>query len=197
LELDAMDSFEMNKLLGAVLGTCLVLVALNIAAGAVFTPRMPAKPGYEIKVPEHAAPSTNAPPAQQEEQPIGVLLANADTARGQEAATRNCASCHTFEKGGAKKVGPNLYGVVGRMKAAVADFNYSTAMKSKGGNWSLDDLNHFLANPRGMVPGTQMTFGGLTRNGERADVLAYLNSLSDSPAPLPKAELTRTKFAAQ
>jgi cytochrome c len=193
-----MDSFEMNKLLGAVLGTCLVLVALNIAAGAVFAPVKPAMPGYDIKVPEHpAAGNTTAPPAQ-EEQPIGALLASADPTRGQEAATRNCASCHTFDKGGAKKVGPNLYGVVGRMKAAMADFNYSAAMKGKGGNWSLDDLNHFLTNPRALVPGTAMTFAGVTRNGERADILAYLNSLADSPAPLPKAELApTTKLAAR
>src|SRR4249920_1020030 len=93
-ELDAMDSFEMNKLLGAVLGTCLVLVALNIAAGAVFAPRKLAKPGYDIKVPEHPAGTTTQPPAQQE-QPIAALLANADVARGQEAASKACAGCHT------------------------------------------------------------------------------------------------------
>jgi cytochrome c len=195
-ELHAMDSFEMNKVLGAVLGTCMALVALNIAAGAVFTPKKLAMPGYDIKVPEHAAPSTNAPPAQ-EEQPIGALLANADAMRGQEAATRSCGGCHTFDKGGAKKVGPNLYGVVGRQKASLGDFNYSAAMKGKGGNWSLDDLNHFLTNPRAMVPNTNMTFGGVSRNGERADIIAYLNSLADNPAPLPKAELAPTRFAAQ
>jgi cytochrome c len=193
-----MDSFEMNKLLGAVLGTCLVLVALNIAAGAVFAPVKPAMPGYDIKVPDHpAGTNTTAPPAQ-EEPPIGPLLASADVARGQEAATKNCAGCHTFEKGGAKKVGPNLWGVVGRMKAAMADYNYSTAMKGKGGAWSLDDINHFIVNPRAMIPGTNMTFGGVSRPSERADILAYLNSLSDSPAPLPKAELApATRLAAQ
>jgi cytochrome c len=192
-----MDSFEMNKLLGAVLGTCMVLVALNIAAGAVFAPGKMAMPGYDIKVPDHAAPSTNAPPAQ-EEPPIAVVLANADVTRGQEAAAKNCAGCHTFEKGGAKKVGPNLWGVIGRQKGGISDYNYSAALKGKGGNWSLDDVNHFIANPRGMIPGTNMTFGGVSRPSERGDILAYLNSLSDSPAPLPKAELAPpTKMAAQ
>ena len=190
-----MDSFEMNKLLSAILGTLMVLVALNIAAGAVFSPKKPAMPGYDIKVPEHA-PST---PQQQQpqEQPIAALLASADVARGQEAANRDCGGCHTFDKGGQKKVGPNLYGIVGRARAALGDFNYSAAMKGKGGNWSIDDLNAFLTNPRGAMPGTNMTFGGITRGSVRADVIAYLNSLSDNPAPLPKAELAPTRFAAQ
>ena len=117
-----MDSFEMNKILGAILGTCLILVALNIAAGAVFAPIPLAKPGYEIKVPEHGGPATQTPPPAAEE-PIGPLLAKADDKRGEEAVTRNCASCHDFTKGGPKKVGPNLWGVVGRTKAGSPDFN--------------------------------------------------------------------------
>jgi cytochrome c len=84
-------------------------------------------------------------------------------------------------------VGPNLWGVVGRPRASEAGFNYSAAMKAKGGNWTIDDLNQFINNPRGFIPGTNMTFAGIQRGGERADVIAYLNSLSDNPAPLPKA----------
>ena len=174
-----MDSFEMNKLLGAVLGTCLVLVALNIAAGAVFAPS-PAMPGYDIKVPDHpAGTNTTAPPAQ-EEPPIGPLLASAD-ARGQEAATKNCAGCHTFEKGGAKKVGPNLWawsadeGRHGGLQLFHSDEGQGRRLVA------LDDINHFIVNPRAMIPGTNMTFGGVSRPSERADILAYLNSLSDSP----------------
>ena len=191
-----MDSFEMNKILGAVLGTCLVLVALNIAAGAVFAPGKMAKPGYEIAVPEHPGEAPKGTP-QPAEEPIGPLLAKADVARGEDAA-KKCGACHTFTKGGAKLVGPNLWGVIGRAKAAAADYNYSAALKGKGGQWTLDDLNQFLANPKGMVPGTAMTFSGVPRASERADIIAYLNSLSDNPAPLPKASLLPgTTLAAQ
>src|SRR5437660_9967527 len=114
-----MNSFEMNKVLGAVLGTCLGVVAINIAAGAVFAPAKLAKPGYEIKVPEKAAPTPGG--GTEPEQPIGVYLANADVSRGENAA-KKCAACHTFQKGEPARVGPNLWGVVGRPKAGVAGF---------------------------------------------------------------------------
>jgi cytochrome c len=181
---DAMDSFELNKILGAVLGTCLGLLSLNIAAGAIFTPAKPAKPGYEIVVPEK--PSGDGKPQEQEQQPIEQLLANADVGRGENSA-KKCISCHTFAKGGKPLIGPNLWGVVGRPKASEAGFNYSAALKAKGGNWTLEELSHFIANPKGMVPGTSMTFAGVPRATERADLLVYLNSLADNPAPLPKA----------
>ena len=179
-----MDSFEMNKILGAILGTCLVLVAINIAAGAVFAPRIPAKPGYDIVV--KAAPKGKEP-EQQPQKPLGELLASADVTRGKEAA-KKCEACHTFDKGGANKVGPNLWGVVGRKRASEAGFDYSNAMKSKGGTWTVGELNEFLLNPRGDVPGTKMTFAGLPRDGERVDVIAFLNSLADNPAPLKAAD---------
>src|SRR5262249_62041596 len=93
----------------------------------------------------------------------------------------------SFAKGGGSMVGTTLYAVVGRPKASEAGFNYSAAMKAKGGNWTIDELSQFITNPRGYVPGTNMTFAGIQRGGERADLIAYLNSLSDNPAPLPKA----------
>ena len=178
-----MDSFEINKIIGAVLGTCLVLLSLNIAAGALFSPHKPAKPGYNIEVPEH--PTEAAKPTQQEE-PFATLLASADVKRGENSA-KKCIACHTFQKGGKSLVGPNMWGIVNRPKSSIADFNYSPAMKGKTGNWTIDDLNMYLKNPRGMVPGTAMNFPGLPKGAERADVVAYLNTLADNPAPLPKA----------
>jgi cytochrome c len=179
-----MDSFELNKILGAVLFTCLCLVALNITAGAIFSPPKPEKPGYEIAVkePEGGAKGPAAPA----EEPIETLLASADPKRGEDA-TKPCHACHTFAKGEPNKVGPNLWGVVGRSKASVAGFNYSAAMKAKGGDWSFDELSKFIANPRGYVPGTSMSFAGIARANERANVIAYLRTLSDNPVPLPQA----------
>jgi cytochrome c len=175
----SMDSFELNKILGAVLGTCLVLLSLNIAAGAIFAPHKPAKPGFEIAVPEQAGAEAAAKPEPAE--PIAVRLANSDPKRG-EAAAKQCASCHTFDKGGA-----NLYGIVNRPKASVAGFNYSAPLKAKGGNWSYEDLDQFLAAPKAYVPGTSMSYAGLARGGQRADLINYLRTLADNPAPLPQA----------
>ena len=181
-----MDSFELNKVLGAILGTCLFLVALNITAGAIFSPQKPAKPGYEIAVPEHPGGGAQPGAAPQEEPPVGPLLAKADVGRGEKSAQK-CAACHTFDKGGRNLVGPNLWGVIGRPKASAAGFNYSAALKAMGGNWSVEDVYHFIANPKGMVPGTAMTFAGIPRPSERADIISYLNMKSGNPAPLPKA----------
>jgi cytochrome c len=182
-----MDSFEINKILGAVLATCLVLLITSFTANAIFTPKPVAKPGFEIAAKEEGGKGEEAKPEATKSEPIEKLLASASVEKGQ-AAAKVCMTCHTFEKGGPNKVGPNLYGIVGDHRGADRNgFNFSAAMKAKGGTWSIDDLNQFIENPKGFIPGTAMGFAGLKKDSQRADVIAYLRTLSDSPVPLPTA----------
>jgi cytochrome c len=181
-----MNSFELNKILGAVLGTCLFLLAIHIASGAIFTPSVPAKPGYEIAVKEEQPAQSGGGAAAPAEVPIANMLPSASVPQGTSDA-KVCLTCHNFGKGQGNKVGPDLYGVVGRPVASEAGFNYSAALKTKGGTWTFDALNTWLTNPRGDVPGTLMTFAGLSSEKQRADVIDYLNSNSDTPLPLPAA----------
>jgi cytochrome c len=180
-----MDSFELNKILGAILGTCILLLVTSFAAGAIFSPKPLDKPGFEIAVKEETHEGGGKEAAAPSE-PIDKLLQTASVEKGA-AAAKKCAACHTFEKGGPNRVGPNLFGIVERARATEAGFNYSAAMKGKGGKWTYDDLNKFIANPKGFVPGTAMGFAGIPKDSERADVIAYLHTLADTPVPLPTA----------
>ena len=180
-----MDSFELNKIIGAVLATCLLLLVTSFTASALFAPQIPEKPGFAIAAKEAEGGAKEAAAAPSE--PIEKLLQTASVEKGASAA-KKCAACHTFGKDGPNRVGPNLYGIVGDHKGeGRGGFNFSAAMKAKGGTWTIDDLNQFVANPKGFVPGTAMGFAGIAKDSERADVLAYLNSLSEHPAPLPTA----------
>ena len=182
-----MDSFELNKIIGATLGACLILLVMSFTAGALFTPVIPDKPGFAITAKEEAAHGGEGKDAAAApSEPIEKLLQTASAEKGA-AAAKKCAACHGFEKGGPNRVGPNLWGVVDRDRASVAGFNYSAAIKAKGGKWTYDELNKFIANPKGYINGTAMGFAGIAKDSERADVIGYLRSLADTPVPLPTA----------
>jgi len=179
-----MDSFEFNKIAGAVLGTALMVFGLKAASEVIYHSEKPEKPGFAIEV---AEATTGGETGGEEVAAVslGTLLAAADPKKG-EAAARACAACHTFVKDGPNKVGPNLWNIVEKAHAAVPGFAYSDAMKAKGAEpWTFDALNAFIKNPKEHVPGTKMIYAGLKKDATRADLLAYLASLSDAPKPLP------------
>src|ERR1700723_4748368 len=179
-----MDSFELNKILGAILGPCLILLVTSFTASAIFAPNKPQKPGFEIAVKEEAAGGEKA--AAPAPEPIEKLLQTASVQKGEQSA-KKCAAGHDFTKGGPNKVGPNLFGIVGDKKGEGRGFNFSAAMKAKGGTWTIDDLSQFIDNPKGFVPGTAMGFAGIQKGSERAEGIAYLNWISYIPKPLPTA----------
>lgn len=181
-----MNSFELNKIFGAVLGALLFVVGMSVLADMLFTPEPAGVAGYALPLPEGA--ETEVAEAAPAEEPLPVLLASADVARG-EAAVRKCASCHSFTEGGANGVGPNLHGIVGDAKAHLDDFGYSSALAEAGAAgevWGYEELYGFLENPRGYLPGTSMAFAGIRSGQERADIIAYLASITDNPPPLPE-----------
>ena len=180
--MNSINSFQINKILGLVLGTLLFLQAVHIIDG-MFLPAKIAKPGSEVAIKEEQ-PASGAAPA---EAPVETLLASASPERGAQIA-KQCQACHNFQEGQGPKVGPDLYGVVGRPVASVSGFNYSAALKKLGGTWTFDALNKWLIKPSADAPGTMMTFAGLSNEKQRADVIAYLNTLSAHPLPLPTAQ---------
>ncbi len=171
--------------LGLALG---VVVIVNVIGELTVRPRLEmASPPPGQVVEEAKAPIAKTPPAEVKAAPVSIasLLVTYTPAAGDKAF-RKCKSCHSSEKGGANRVGPNLWDVLGRDKGGKEDFKYSDAMKLKGGSWTYTDLDHFLANPRTYVRGTKMSLKGISDPVERASLIGFLRSLSDSPKPLPE-----------
>src|SRR5690606_27324523 len=183
-----MNSTRTNKFVMAFLAAVFVVMTTGMLSDALFSAPAPEKPGYLIEASDASGGGANAPA--KEEVSIAVLMQSADPARGENVYKR-CAACHTAEKGGPNKVGPNLWDIVNRPAASIEGFNYSAAMKefaAEGNKWDYEHLNKFLFSPRGYIKGTIMGFAGDKKDNERADLIAYLRTLSDDPAPLPEAE---------
>lgn len=184
-----MDSFELNKIIGAILGTLLFVMGVGFLAEAIYHPIEGRGPGYALPEPEAGSAQANAGPAVAEV-PLAVLLASADPAQG-ETAVRKCQSCHNFAQGAGNKQGPELYGVVGRLAGSHDGFAYSDGMlahKAAGDTWTYENLNAFITSPKTYTPGTKMTFAGVKSAEERANILAYLQTLSPTPVPFPAAD---------
>lgn len=181
-----MTSWDMNKVIGAVLATILFVLAIKmIVIPIVFYAPPPAKPGYIVQgVEETTGASTSQAPAEEAIPDWGTVLPKADAAAGQQTA-QVCAQCHDWSKGGPDKIGPNLWGVVGRPRASHGSFSYSSAMSASHDPWTFDKLFVYLKSPASMVPGTKMTFAGLRSAQQRINLLAYLRTQSDNPLPIP------------
>jgi cytochrome c len=179
-----MNAFEWNKVIGAGLMALLVTTVIGHLGNILVHPKRLDKNVYVVEGVAEAKPEAAAGAAPAQVEPIAPLLASAKAEDGQKVS-RQCAACHTFDKGGKSGVGPNLYGVVGGHTAHLEGFAYSPAMKAKNSEWDYEALNQFLANPKGFVPGTKMAFAGLRKPEDRAAIIAYLRTLSDNPKPLP------------
>ena len=180
-----MDSFEWNKIIGAVLGTAIFIFVVRLVAEKIYEPERPEKPGYVVEgVVETPAGGGAAATAEEAMPDWGTVLASADVAAGKTLSTK-CEQCHDLSNGGPNKIGPNLFGVVDRARASHEGFAYSSAMKGKPGNWTYDELFKFIKAPGVDIPGTKMSFAGLRSEKDRINLIAYLRSNADAPAAIP------------
>ena len=187
-----MDAFEWNKVAGAVLGTAIFIFVIRLVAESVYEPEKPAKPGYVVEgVVETPTGGAPAAPVEEAMPDWGTVLASADVAAGKTVSVK-CEQCHDTTSAKTVKIGPPLFGVVGRARASVAGFDYSGAMKAKGGDWTYDELFKFVKSPQGYITGTKMSFPGLPRAEDRINLIAFLRTNTDGtpvaiPPPAPAA----------
>ncbi len=177
-------SLETNKTLAALLTAGIIASGTGVVSRMIYHPHVPEENAYVIEVPEAAAQKGEAGAA--EAAPLPVLLAQANPEKGAGEA-KKCAACHSEEKGGPIKIGPPLWGVVGRDIASVEGFEYSDALRSKEGQWTYENIYEFIHGPKAWAPGTKMAFAGIKSPEDRADLLVYLRTLADEPVPLPEA----------
>lgn len=178
-------SLETNKLIGAVLTAGIIAVASGVIADLLYRTPTLEQAAYPLLGDDTETAEADAEP--EPTVPLPVLLADASAEAG-ERAFRACAACHTVESGGANRVGPNLWGVLGRDIATKEDFRYSDVLSDKEGEWTYDNLDGFLAAPNTWAPGTSMSYAGISGDEARADMIVYLRSLADDPMPLPDPE---------
>jgi cytochrome c len=176
-------TFELNKIVGAILASILFIKVLGIAGENLFEPKEQEKVAFPVTVEEASGPASATQPEEQGP-PFEALLAEASPDDGAKVF-RKCQACHTADKDGKNLTGPLLYDVIGRQVASEAGFNYTTAMKDHGGDWTYERLDTYLTNPQKVVPGTKMSFAGLPKPKDRAAVIAYLREHTDNPPPLP------------
>ena len=179
-----MDSFELNKIIAAVLMTTLIVIGINKLADSIFHVEKPKQSAYQVEGVELASSTGTAAVKELVKLNIKEILALGDATHG-EKVFKKCSACHIVAKGGKNLIGPALYGVVGRASASIPDYAYSSALKSHGKNWNFEELNAFLLKPRSYIKGTKMAYAGLRKDKDRASVILYLNNQSDSPLPKP------------
>jgi cytochrome c len=179
-----MDSFELNKIIAAILMVALLVIGLGKIADSIFHVKKPERPGYQVEVESQSTSSATQVTEMVEKIDIAAIMALGDVASG-EAIFKKCAACHSIKKGGANKIGPALYGVVGSKVGSASDYKYSNALASYGKEWTFEELNGFLTKPGSYLKGTKMSYAGLRKEADRASVIKYLNQNSDKPIPLP------------
>jgi cytochrome c len=179
-----MDSFELNKIIAAILMVALLVIGLGKIADSVFHVEKPKNPGYQVEVESQLASNTSQTVEVVEKVDIAAIMSLGDAESG-EIIFKKCAACHSINKGGKNKIGPALYNVVGRAVGSVDDYKYSKTLASYGKDWTFEELNGYLQKPASYLKGTKMSFAGLRKESDRASVIKYLNQNSDSPKLLP------------